>query len=218
MVKDLPSAADREAYVNEALKEYDLKVKVTEQTKLLKQAEQERLEAIKSITGTLSNTLAKAFVEGTSAAETFRQFYLKMLEELIAKSILKPIIEPVVKTGFDTFTGAGGGIGSFITNLISGGFSASGGSVYPGHSYTVGENGPETFVPQGRGQIVPNQTIISSPSDRPININVNVSGPAASNPAAAKQSASIIGLAIRSEFSKMLEDERRAGGKLWSAA
>lgn len=218
MVKDLPSAADREAYVNEALKEYDLKVKVTEQTKLLKQAEQERLEAIKSITGTLSNTLAKAFVEGTSAAETFRQFYLKMLEELIAKSILKPIIEPVVKTGFDTFTGAGGGIGSFITNLISGGFAASGASVYPGHSYTVGENGPETFVPQGRGQIVPNQTVISSSSDRPININVNVSGPAASNPAAAKQSASIIGLAIRSEFSKMLEDERRAGGKLWSAA
>lgn len=53
---------------------------------------------------------------------------------------------------------------------LSGG-RASGGEVYPGSAYMVGESGPEMFVPQGRGKIVPNNQISNSS-----NINVTFNG------------------------------------------
>lgn len=42
-----------------------------------------------------------------------------------------------------------------IAPLLSGGGRASGGEVRPGYYYTVGENGPERFVPQVAGRIEP---------------------------------------------------------------
>ena len=57
-----------------------------------------------------------------------------------------------------TFGGGGGGGGSFLGNLFSaflGGGRAAGGPVSAGRAYTVGESGPETFVPTGAGSIVP---------------------------------------------------------------
>lgn len=53
---------------------------------------------------------------------------------------------------------------------LSGG-RALGGQVYPGSAYMVGENGPELFVPQGRGKVVPNNQVNNS-----ANINVSFSG------------------------------------------
>lgn len=60
-----------------------------------------------------------------------------------------------------------------IANAIAalGGGRAGGGEVYPGSAYIVGEKGPEVFMPQGRGKIIPNNQINNSPS-----INVSFSG------------------------------------------
>jgi len=49
--------------------------------------------------------------------------------------------------------GGGGGFGSFIPSDDGG--RAAGGDVTPGHSYLVGENGPERFVPGESGVIIP---------------------------------------------------------------
>jgi hypothetical protein len=58
--------------------------------------------------------------------------------------------------------GGGGGAGdSILGSIVSGitgflgGGRAAGGPVSPGRAYTVGESGPETFVPAGMGTIVP---------------------------------------------------------------
>jgi hypothetical protein len=61
------------------------------------------------------------------------------------------------------------GIGNLIDRAFGGG-RAMGGSVSTGSSYLVGENGPELFVPNSNGAIVPNNKMSGS------TININVTG------------------------------------------
>lgn len=64
--------------------------------------------------------------------------------------------------------GAGGGGGLFdiikgIGSAIFGGFKASGGPVTNNKAYIVGERGPEMFVPNSNGNIVPNGAMQAQP-------------------------------------------------------
>lgn len=64
--------------------------------------------------------------------------------------------------------GAGGGGGLFdiikgIGSAIFGGFKASGGPVTSNKAYIVGERGPEMFVPNSNGNIVPNGAMQAQP-------------------------------------------------------
>ncbi|HEX3943799.1 MAG TPA: hypothetical protein VHW69_06915 [Rhizomicrobium sp.] len=65
-----------------------------------------------------------------------------------------------------------GVLSSLVASLLPiGGARASGGPVDAGLAYLVGEQGPEMFVPQGAGSIVPNGTV--APSRPQIVLNVN---------------------------------------------
>jgi hypothetical protein len=74
----------------------------------------------------------------------------------------------------------GGGGGSFQTGPSAGAITApaqqeptpmqSGGSVFANKRYLVGEVGPELFVPQTSGQIIPNHAMGGN------NVTINVSG------------------------------------------
>jgi lambda family phage tail tape measure protein len=83
--------------------------------------------------------------------------------KLSVKDLFKSIAETILRSQIQsllvrTFGGGGGGGGSFLGNLFSaflGGGRAAGGPVSAGRAYTVGESGPETFVPTGAGSIVP---------------------------------------------------------------
>jgi hypothetical protein len=65
-------------------------------------------------------------------------------------------------------------------NFLSGLFKADGGPVAGNQPYIVGEEGPEWFVPNGAGSILPNGTnptgsaSTSGGSQGPININFSV--------------------------------------------
>lgn len=78
---------------------------------------------------------------------------VKDLFKSIAETILRSQIQNLLARTF----GGGGGGGSFLTSLFSAivGGRAAGGPVSAGRAYTVGESGPETFVPSGAGSIVP---------------------------------------------------------------
>ncbi|WP_439574918.1 hypothetical protein [Phreatobacter sp.] len=56
------------------------------------------------------------------------------------------------------FGGTGGGVGGLV-GLLFGGARAAGGPVSTGRSYLVGEKGPEMFVPNSSGAIVPNDMV-----------------------------------------------------------
>lgn len=72
------------------------------------------------------------------------------------------------------------GLGDFVSSGIKGlfgGGKASGGPVFAGSGYLVGEQGPELFIPQTSGSITPNRELSSSRSVKVIqNINVRDSG------------------------------------------
>ena len=75
----------------------------------------------------------------------------------IVEQILRSQIQQTLAQSFKIGGGSTGG-GSFLGDLFSsfvGGSRAAGGPVSAGRAYTVGESGPETFVPTGAGSIVP---------------------------------------------------------------
>src|SRR5690606_34968358 len=68
-----------------------------------------------------------------------------------------------------------GGVVSSISSVSFGGARADGGNVSSDRRYLVGERGPEMFVPNTAGTIVPNDVLMGSRSEPPVvNIrNVN---------------------------------------------
>ena len=72
-------------------------------------------------------------------------------------------------------TKAGGGAGSFNPDIIDG-KKASGGPVYAGQSYLVGEEGPEVFSPARTGYIIPNDRLRFGSPQISINFNGDVIG------------------------------------------
>jgi phage-related minor tail protein len=86
----------------------------------------------------------------------------------LTRSIIQDLISIAMKAqmmsmfkGFDFFKLPSGG-GQFESDINTSGFNlagarASGGPVSGGSTYLVGEQGPELFVPQGAGTILPNK-------------------------------------------------------------
>jgi len=88
----------------------------------------------------------------------------------LTRSIIQDLISIAMKAqmmamfkGFSFFGGGGlGGSAQFESDINTSGFNlagarASGGPVSNGSAYLVGEQGPEIFVPQGSGTILPNK-------------------------------------------------------------
>lgn len=104
-----------------------------------------------AIFSTVTKSIEDSFVNFAKTGK----LSVKDLFKSIAETILRSQIQSLL---VQTFGGGGGGGGSFLGNLFSaflGGGRAGGGPVSAGRAYTVGESGPETFVPAGAGSIVP---------------------------------------------------------------
>ncbi len=83
--------------------------------------------------------------------------------------IFNAVINKISAVGSAVSNYVGGAASGVVANAISG-RRASGGSVFAGGSYLVGENGPEVFSPSFSGSISPNSGGGSSA------ININISG------------------------------------------
>ena len=125
--------------------------------------------AIQEVTGVLSRqfdqlseSLAKAFVTGKTEALNFKAVLQSLAVDLV-KTILNLVIFNKLKEGINII---GGNIGKSFLNMIggSGGTTtgttlpgtATGGSVQnPNMPRLVGERGPELFVPNQAGRVIP---------------------------------------------------------------
>ncbi len=104
-------------------------------------------------------------VSALHGATSFKQAVVQMIEQLAEMSLRLYVLRPLIESTFGR-AGTGGG---FLSDLLGfGGYGfpdsvnvtpqvgrASGGDVWAGRSYTVGENGPETFRPWASGSIMP---------------------------------------------------------------
>lgn len=76
--------------------------------------------------------------------EGFAETVIKQLARIAITRLMDPV-----------FSGFGDFIGSSLSSAF-GGFRASGGPVSAGKSYVVGERGPELFIPNTPGTVMPN--------------------------------------------------------------
>jgi lambda family phage tail tape measure protein len=85
-----------------------------------------------------------------------------MMRIQIQQSIMKPLSGMM-----------GDGLKSMFSGIFGGG-RASGGPVYPGQYYVVGENGPEILMPSAAGNIIPNGAIAATGSGGDVSITQHI--------------------------------------------
>lgn len=102
---------------------------------------------------TFNSALEDALVNFDSLGDVIDSF----VEDLKRIAIRTFLTEPLLEAGKALLksSGGGSGIASAIGSFLFGGFRANGGPVSAGRSYVVGEKGPEWFVPNQSGSIVP---------------------------------------------------------------
>ena len=109
----------------------------------------------------------------------FKSLANSIIADLIRIQIQNSIMKPLAQaTSGMSLSGMFSSAGSFISGL----FKAGGGPVAANQPYIVGEEGPEWFVPNGAGSIIPNgqspatssTTSSSAAPQAPININFSV--------------------------------------------
>ena len=165
-------------------------------------------------------------IDGTKSAEqVFADFLnsiadmlMKTAQQMIAQYIAIGIAKMFAGMGtsfsggsFSDFNGVGGNPFTTPSNAPTFfGFpgKANGGPVSGGRPYTVGERGPELFVPGTSGTIIPNEAM-GGVSVGTINVTVENTGEQL-NPAAQKQLAGQVQGIVLST----LANERRSGGML----
>ena len=157
-------------YANAVKNIEDQKAKAAARTDPMKDSIKELERAIEGFGKKSADAFAEFVVTGKG---NFRDLIQSMLKELISffayQSLFKPLFSMLGGGGgsfLDIFKGfLGGGIGSsmYPPGTIMGppmppGL-ATGGSVSAGRAYIVGEKGPELFMPNGNGSIIPNHAL-----------------------------------------------------------
>jgi|TARA_R110000751_G_scaffold251430_1_gene350914 hypothetical protein len=112
----------------------------------------------------MTNALTAGITGAASFADAMRSMSKSVVDSLIKMLVQKYIVD----AAFGLITGAsGGGNNTGSTGLVGGGvsgnssfnargYAAIGGPVEAGSPYVVGERGPEMFVPNQKGAIIPN--------------------------------------------------------------
>ena len=131
----------------------------------------ERYEALREVGRTVASSLEEAFGKFMNGTRVGWKEFIADLEKDLARLAFKKGIEGIL-TG--TATGGGGLFGA-LAGLISGA-RAEGGPVSAGGRYIVGERGPEMFVPQSAGSIVPNHAMGGGSGATTINMRIDLAG------------------------------------------
>lgn len=143
----------------------------------LKQEAEDLASVGEKVVSTFANNATDALTTFVETGEfNFRQF-----TEALLRDITRIILRLLVVQALNAVAGstAGGAVVNAGANLAAGGGGAraEGGTVQPGRSFLVGENGPEFFVPDRTGTIVPNQNNVPIEQKAPVINVVNVTDP-----------------------------------------
>jgi|13_taG_2_1085334.scaffolds.fasta_scaffold07129_2 hypothetical protein len=100
----------------------------------------------------IANSFGQSFKSVIQGTESIKDAFKNMAASIISQLIDVLIIQQLVGT-----VGTGGkGTGTGLAGFFSRTGKAIGGSVQSGSTYMVGERGPEMFIPNSSGTIVPN--------------------------------------------------------------
>jgi len=131
----------------------------------------ERYEAFREVGRTVASSLEDAFGKFINGTQVHWKEFINSLQQDLAKLAFRRGIESLLTGGVSS----GGGLFGSLAGIF-GGFRAGGGSVGSGKGYIVGENGPEMFVPQSAGSIVPNHAMGGGSGATTINMRIDLAG------------------------------------------
>ena len=136
-----------------------------EQERLSQAIDDRFIGVIDSLANTFEDSLVGALDGSKSALDSFKDFSRQLVEEILRTYLRLSVINPIINSIF-------GGQGNFQTReTVSGGDvanrfidigkrffggAAGGGTVQGRRPIMVGERGPEMFIPNTGGRIVPN--------------------------------------------------------------
>lgn len=140
-----------------------------------KQEAAEYQAVAEQVAGAITGPIQSAFAEFVDTGKlSFDSLIKSMLAGLANVVFELTVIKPLMEGLTNGITGGlgGGGLGGIVSGLLGGalpGF-ANGGAVAGGKPIVVGERGPEIFVPQKAGSIVPNHRMTAGGSGNVVNI------------------------------------------------
>jgi hypothetical protein len=143
--------------------------KETEAVKELTEAEKQRLNILQSIESSLEDGFM-SMVDGTKSVKSaFRSMAADIVKELYRVLVVQRLVG-AISGGIGMFSGRSTGSLGLPFGL------ATGGSVMPGKSYLVGENGPELVIPRHSGTVVnANQTANAAGGSGGVTVQNNIS-------------------------------------------
>jgi len=195
-------------------------IQLTKELKNLGDARYQLVQAAQAIGNAFSESF-KGIISGSMTAQQalanlFQRtadHFLDMAAQMIAKQIQMKILGiglnwmgGGLNLPTDFYSGSGGG-GVSWTDIAG---KAAGGPVKGGESYVVGEEGPELFVPNSSGNIVPNDEL-GGGGGTSIVVNVDASGSSVEGQEEqARELGDMLAAAIQAEIVK----QKRPGGLL----
>jgi len=114
-------------------------------------------ETFFSATSALSDGLATSLMDGTSVLDNFKDFFRKIVKEMIAQALKLAVIQPILSSIFGAF-GFGIDFSSNTISRIPG--KQVGGPIMKNKPYLVGEAGPEVIIPNAGGNVIPNNELM----------------------------------------------------------
>ena len=125
-------------------------------------------ETFFSATSALSDGLATSLMDGTSVLDNFKDFFRKIVKEMIAQALKLAVIQPILSSIFGAF-GFGIDFSSNTISRIPG--KQVGGPIMKNKPYLVGEAGPEVIIPNAGGNVIPNNQLMGGKTMVTYNIN-----------------------------------------------
>lgn len=119
-----------------------------------------------ALLGVLSGTM--------TVKDAFKSMAISIIQDLIRIQIQRQITGPLADALGGLFGGSTSSSSSSLgTGLTIRGQQAIGGSVQSGSTYMVGERGPEMFIPNASGSIVPNDQLGGGGGTTVVNLNIS---------------------------------------------
>lgn len=200
----------RESLERTEAKKQELARKDAERKEAFKRAMEEEKMIVESTSQFFADRFSDAFsdfITGTkNMADSFKNMVSSMLSDLTRMMANKAFMQLI--TAFAK-TDTGGGIVGTIGGILG---LQSGGTAKSGTPYVVGESGPELFIPNRTGTVLPNGMGLSN--NVAININVQSSQGTMSDAAQATKLGRLIGQQVKSEIRNVIANETRYGGIL----
>lgn len=146
--------------------------KLADQYAKLAQQQEEanrRFQAGAQIAATVGNALSNAFADAVLEGKKFNE---------IMNQLIKTLARAAINAAFtNLFSAQPGGLGNILGLALKGGLAGKqgGGHVRGGRGYVVGERGPELFLPNTSGMIVPNKHLGGGMTVAPV-FNIDASG------------------------------------------